>query len=166
MLNGVPFLKRAADYVASLLFPRQYIHVVGNNLDKADIRLNGKKIDLESLPGRAKSGGLSEYFKLEAGRTTYVFWNNPDALQRQIQSEPTRRNHIVFGDGTASRLNLVTDFFGRHLKPAFNFAGRRVEEPESQLSTQWGEEVQAQAVKLREIVRERRSTIPGALSPA
>lgn len=166
MLKGaVRFLKQCLDTVVAAVSPRKFVHVVGDHLDWADVTLNGRRIDLNALPGRAKHGGISDYFTLNAGHTTYVFWNNPDSVQRNIHASPARKNHIVLGDMAGGRLALVTDTAGRHARPTFTVAARQEAQSPSFLESCTPEFREAYR-NLRETVRERSSTIPGALTPA
>ncbi len=109
-MSLIKLLKSGISALADLIRPRQFLHLTGQNLDKADLRINGTKVDLAEAVHKPAQGHISEYFTLKSGRTTYVLWNNPEAPQHAIQKG--RRNHIDLGDAADRTLEVSTGRFG------------------------------------------------------
>lgn len=125
MLIGL--VKWASDALKDLLPRRRFVHLVGENFDKADLRLNGCKVDAASLTRKAGTDRISEYFTLTSGRTTYVLWNNPDAVQREAQKD--LKNHNVVGNMDGVCLDLRQDIFDRPLPLRFSDAADKPKKP-------------------------------------
>lgn len=87
-------LQRVADFFNPATAPARpnFVHLVGS-FDQARIKLEGDNIEIRHKPAQ---GRISSHFTVKAGDTTYVFWDQPDAVQRDIQSG--RKGHYQVGD--------------------------------------------------------------------
>jgi hypothetical protein len=120
MLIG--YIKSGIAALVSLIRPRTFVHLVGQNIDKADLRINGNTVDLAKAERKPATDRVSAYFTLKSGNTTYVLWNNPDAVQAGIQRG--RKNHTQVGDLDGVTLDLRQGLLGHPLSMRFSPAAK------------------------------------------
>ena len=91
---------------------RSFVHYVGHFND-LNIEVNGKAVAAEHIKHYKKGNvhnGIKqtcEKITVEADDTTYVFWNNPSALQKKILTEKNINPAFNLGDMRAQTFGIT-----------------------------------------------------------
>lgn len=167
-------VQRLVRGVADIFRKGSFTHIVGTDLGRLDLRVNGNAVDKTALRREDAKGGISAYFTLKSGKNTYVFWDTPDAVQRDIQRG--RKNHIDIGDGSKVMLDLREGLTGGNVRlklgaraeqpPVTGTPVARADDAPRTLVPQWNAAVVAGAAALRETLATARAQRHAALVPA